>query len=84
MKICHSTHLNVSGKWKVATLWMSLETVIGQDATQIGMIGKENTIHIPNLSLIPVGSFVDFITRVDGSELVGVSLHSDSRVVTKR
>lgn len=48
------------------------------------MVGEEHSIHVPDFSLIPIGSFVDFIARINRRQLVGVGLDANSRVVAKR
>lgn len=48
------------------------------------MVCKEDTVHVPDFTLIPVSGFVDFIARVDWRQLVGISFNTDSRVVAKR
>lgn len=78
------SHLNISRKWEVSALWMSFEAVIGENAAQVGVVGEEHTIHVPNLALVPVGGFVDLVARVNRRQLVGVSFDADSRVVAER
>lgn len=58
-------YLNISRKWEVSALWMALETVISKNTAQVGMVGEEHAIHVPNLALIPVGGFVNFVARVN-------------------
>jgi hypothetical protein len=80
----HENHLNIAGQREVASLGMSLETVVSEDASQVGMVGEEDAVHVPNLSLVPVGSLVDLVARVNRRQLVGVGLDADSRVVAQR
>lgn len=48
--------LYVANKWEIFAKRVSLKSIIGQDTTQVWMIGKEHSIHVPDLAFIPVGS----------------------------
>lgn len=74
-------HLDEAGQGKVAALWVTFEAVVGQDATQIGVVGEEDAVHVPDLSLVPVGRLEHLIARVHGRQLVRVGLDPHARVV---
>ena len=60
---------------------MSIETVVGHDAPQIGVADEEDTEQIVDLTLVPVGTVVK---TGDGGHrrcLIGVGLHANARVV---
>ena len=59
---------------------MALKSIICQDSSQIWVICEVNSEHIPDFALIPVGSFVDVIDGVHGSEFIGVSLDANARI----
>ena len=63
---------------------MSFKAIISENAPQVRMVGEENSVHIPDFSLVPVGSLEDFISRVNWCQFVCVGFDSDTRVVTKR
>ena len=46
------------------------------------MVGEKDTVHVPDLPLVPVGSGKDGAGGLDGSELVSVGLDADARVET--
>ena len=48
-------HLDIAGQREILAQRMPLETVIGQDAAQIGMAGEEDAEQIPGLALPPAG-----------------------------
>ena len=51
---------------------MSLETVTGQNATQVRVIREERTGNFPDFILVPVGCLEHFIARINPSQLIGV------------
>jgi uncharacterized protein (UPF0218 family) len=75
------TDFDISCEWEIPSLWMSLESVVGEDATEVRVVGEEDAVHIPNLTLIPIRSAVHFDRRLDGRQLVSVRLHPNPRVV---
>ena len=48
------------------------------------MVGEEDAVHVPDLTLVPVGRLVDIEARVDRRQLVCVRLDADSRVEAQR
>ncbi len=48
------------------------------------MIGEEDTEHVPDFSLVPVGALVDAASRFDRRQLVRVGFNSDAIVVAQR
>jgi hypothetical protein len=55
-------YLNVTGQWEIFSEWVTFEAVIGENATQVGVIGEEHAIHVPNFAFIPIGSFENLAT----------------------
>lgn len=66
---------------EVLSQGVTLESVIGQDSTQIRVSAEENTVHVPNLPLVPVGTVEQTRYRRYGADLVGVGLDPDPRLV---
>jgi len=60
---------------------MTLEAVVGHDATEIGVAGEEDSKQIVNLALVPVGTIKEGGDAGNGGGLVGVGLDPDSGVV---
>lgn len=77
-------YLNITGQRKVPTLRMTLETVVGQNATQVRMVGKEHAVHVPDLAFVPVGRLKHVVARVDGRQFVRVGFDADARVEAQR
>jgi hypothetical protein len=75
------TDLSVTSKREVLAKRVAVETVIGHDATKIGVSNEEDTKQIVNLTLVPVGTVVETAKRRDGGGLVGVGLDADTGVV---
>lgn len=73
--------LGVSGQREILPQWVTIEAVIGHDASQIGVVGEEDTKQIPDFALIPVGTVVKAGDGWNGGGLVGVGLDTDTRVV---
>ena len=44
-----------SGEGKVFSEGVPLEAVVCEDATEVGVISEEDTEHVPQLTLVPVG-----------------------------
>lgn len=77
-------YFNVTGQWEIFSEWVTFEAVIGENASQVGVIGEEHAIHVPNFAFIPIGSFENLATWIDWRQLVSVRFHSDSRVKAER
>jgi hypothetical protein len=52
--------------------------------SQIRVAAEEDTVHVPDLTLVPVGTREDLDSRRDGGDLVGVGLDADTRLVGDR
>lgn len=63
---------------------MTLESIIGQDATEIGVSSKEDSVHVPSLTLEPVDRVEETGQRGDGRDLVGVGLDTNAAVEADR
>jgi hypothetical protein len=71
----------VSGQGEVLPQWVSVETVVGHDAPQIGVADEEDAEHVVDLTLVPVGTVVETCDGRYWRCLIGVGLHADARVV---
>jgi len=78
------THLDESGQREVLAEGVAFESVVGEDAPEVGVVGEEDAVHVPDLTLVPVGRLVDIEARVDRRQLVCVRLDADSRVEAQR
>jgi hypothetical protein len=76
------TDLSVTSKREVLAERVAVETVVGHDATKIGVSNEEDTEQVVDLTLVPVGTIVEPAKRRNGSGLVGVGLDADTGVVT--
>lgn len=78
------TQLNVARQGEVTTLWVTLESVIGQNAAQVGVVGEEDTVHVPDFTFIPIGRLVHFAGGIQWSKFICVGLDTNARVVAQR
>ena len=62
---------------------MPLETVIGEDAAQIGVAGKQDAVQVPGLPLPPTGGREDPGRRGHGCRLIGAQLDPDTLVLAQ-
>ena len=63
------THLDITRQGEIFPEGMSLEAVVSEDAPQVGMVGEEDSVEIPNFPLVPVSPFehlskVKVITKI--------------------
>ncbi len=63
---------------------MALETVVGQDAAQIGIAVEDDAEHVPRLALEPAGRGEQRDDGRHGGLLVGVQLHADTLIMLQR
>ncbi len=77
-------HLDKAGEWEVLAEGMAGEAVVGQDATQVGMVREEDAVHVPGLALIPVGALEQRRDRLHGRQLVRVGLDAHAIVKFQR
>lgn len=63
---------------------MSFKAIIGENAPQVGMVGKENSIHVPDFPLVPICSLENFVGRINWCQFICIGFDSDARIVTKR
>jgi hypothetical protein len=75
------TDLGVTSEREVLAKRVAVETVVGHDATEIGVSNEEDTEQIVDLTFVPVGTVVETAKRRNGSGLVGVGLDADTGVV---
>jgi hypothetical protein len=75
------SELGVAGQGEVLPQWVSVEAVVGHDAPQIGVADEEDTEHVVDLTLVPVGTVVEACDGGYGRGLVGVGLDANARVV---
>lgn len=76
-------YLNVATEREIFPERMTLESVIRQNPSQIGVIGEEDTVHVPDFAFVPVGGLEHVVGWFDGSHFVGVGLHANAGVKTK-
>ncbi|GMT29179.1 hypothetical protein PFISCL1PPCAC_20476, partial [Pristionchus fissidentatus] len=74
------SNLIVSREGEVLSEWVSLESVVSQNATEIGMVVEPHTVHVANLSLEPVGSLEHGSNRVDRSDLDSVGADANAGI----
>lgn len=53
------SELGVSSKREVLPQWVAVEAVVGHDASEIGVADEEDTEHVVDLTLVPVGAVVE-------------------------
>lgn len=73
--------LGVTGEGEVLSQGVALETVVGHDSAEIGVVGEVDTKQVVNLTLIPVGTVEERSDAGNGGGLVGVGLDTDTGVV---
>lgn len=73
--------LSVSGQGEVLPQRVSVKAVVRHDAPQVGVTSEEDTEHVVDLTLVPVGTVVEGCDGGDGRGLVGVGLHANAGVV---
>ena len=77
-------HLDEAGEWEILAERMAGEAVVGEDATQVRVVGEEHAVHVPDLALEPVGALEQAAYGVDGRQLVRVGLDAHTLVVAHR
>ena len=75
------SNLVVSGEWEVFPQGVSLEPIVCQDPSQVGVVGEKDAVHVPDLPLVPVGGGKERRQRVHRCQLVRVSLDTNAGVV---
>ena len=78
------TNFGVASQWEILAERVTLEAVIGHDASQVRVAGKEDTIQVVHLALIPVGAVEEAGDARNGRGFVGIRLDADARVVSDR
>jgi len=53
------SELGVSSQGEVLPQWVTVEAVVGHDASEIGVTNEEDTEHVVDLTLVPVGAVVE-------------------------
>src|SRR5262249_24636649 len=48
-------HLDIAREREILAQWVTLEAVVGQDATQIRVTGEQDAEHVVGLPLVPIG-----------------------------
>jgi hypothetical protein len=49
-------YLDVSSERKILAKWMSLKTVVSENPSKIGVVGKIHSKHVPYFAFVPIGS----------------------------
>ena len=73
-------HLDETGHWEVLAQWVTVETVVGQDAAQIRMALEHHAEQVINLALELVSAWIDGGSAGDRGILVSLDLDSDPTV----
>src|SRR5262249_50846959 len=73
-------HLDIAGERKILPQRMSLETLIGEETTQIGMTLEIDAVEVPGLALVPAGGAVNPRRGRHRILLVGHDLDADALV----
>ncbi len=60
---------------------MALESIVGEDPPQVGMIGKPYAVEVVGLALEPAGRAIDWRSRRHGHRFVGRDFYSNPLVV---
>merc|ERR1739848_882918 len=66
-------HFIVTSQREIFTLWVTFETIVCENTTQVRVVTEEHSIHIPDLTFGPVRGIEEWRHRVDGCQFVGVS-----------
>ena len=53
------SELGVSSQGEVLPQWVAVEAVVGHDASEIGVADEEDTEHVVDLTLVPVGAVIE-------------------------
>ena len=62
--------------------WVAFKAIVGEDAAEIWVAGEKDAIHIPGLTLEPVGPEEEGGHRGNGGHLIAVCFHPDPGVVS--
>lgn len=73
--------LGVSSQGEVLAQWVAVKAVVGHDASQIGVVGEEDTEHVIDLTLVPQSALEQTSYAGHRGGLVGVGLDTDAGVV---
>src|SRR6185437_3875824 len=72
--------LDIAGEREILAQRMALETVIGEDAAQVGVIGEIDAIEIPSLALEPAGGAEETRDRRHRARLIDHRLDADALI----
>src|SRR3546814_10752681 len=70
--------LDIARQREVPALRVALKAIVGQYATQIGMILEQHTVHVVDFALQPVGDRPDARERRHRRILVGRNAHTNA------
>lgn len=79
-----NTNLYVARQWKVFPQGMTFKAIIGQDSSEVGMVGEVDSEHVENFAFVPIGTLENVANWIQRRQLVSISLDSDPRVEAKR
>ena len=66
------------GEREILAERMAGKTIVGQDAAEVGVIGKQHAVEIEGFALIPVGSREYGDRAWHLGVLIGLDLHADA------
>lgn len=78
------SNLSVTRQREVLPQRVSVESVVGHDASEVRVADEEDAEHVVDLALVPVGAVVEACDGWDWRGLVGVGLDADAAVVAHR
>ena len=53
------SQLSVPSQGEVLPQWVAVEAIVGHDASEIGVTDEEDTKHVVDFTLVPVGAVVE-------------------------
>lgn len=77
------TQFCVARKREVLAKWVTLKPVVGENAAQVGVTDKENSVHVPSFALEPVRTAEDTCHTRHRRHFIRVRLDADARVVAQ-
>src|SRR5690606_2800980 len=78
------TNFNETGEREVLAQRIAFETVVGQDAAQVRMAGKQDAVHVVGFALEPFGADENRNSGRHQRVLVSLNLDADALVLARR
>src|SRR5262245_18751206 len=77
-------HLDVAREREVLAQWVTLKAVVGEDATQIRVAGKQDAVHVVGLPLVPIGGREQVDHAWHGCVYVRLALDPKALILARR